>query len=388
MSASIRWVDLEALMAEPPPPVPWVVEPLLARGAVTMLAGPAGVGKSLLALALTAAVASNAPTLAGMDVTGGRVVVIDAENGERVLRQRAHLAALPPANVRVGLPEAFDLRKPHAVTELSDALDGAALLVLDSLASLAPGLRENEADHAGPVLDRLRRLAQAADVAVLLLHHARKDGDTYRGGTSLPAAVDILAVYCRERGDTDPERRLLTWTPERGGKMRLAAEPAPRWLRVAIRDGRLTIDATDPPDPDDLATTPAPTRRDVLRDQLVAVLHDADQPMRQGDLLRSIGLDSGDRTGRRALHDATEHGHLTRLPDGHYTAGVAGTLPPLPATPRAGGRVAGWHPPTGGVPTAATPATPNGATDHDIERAEAIANRNSDLQLTDGGEKA
>jgi hypothetical protein len=311
----IRWLDVAALKSEPPLPVPWVIEPLVARGAVTMLAGPAGVGKSLLAMAVASVVANGTDALAGMSVKAGGVVILDAENGERTLHERAHLVDLPPEGVRLGLSDSFELRRQPDAGQLAQAVAGAALVVLDSLATLAPGLKENDANEAGPVLDRMRRLARESGAGVLLLHHARKDGDTYRGGTALPASMDVAAIYCRERDDPDRERRLLTWEPHRGGKMRLAAEPEPRWLRVGVVADRLTIEPAKPPDRSD--DDRPPTRRDVLRERLVAILAERG-PLSQSDALREVGESTNSRTGRRALLAAVDGGDLIRDDDGLY----------------------------------------------------------------------
>lgn len=356
---AIRWLDLGALMREPPPPVPWVVEPLLARGHVTMLAGPAGVGKSLFALAAAAAVAHDAEHIAAMPVTGGPVVLLDAENGERTLHERAHLVGLPAGRVRAGIATALDLRHREAAVELHRAIadDPPALLVLDSLASLAPGLKENEADHVGPVLDRLRKLAQATAAAVLLLHHTRKDGDSYRGGTAIPAAVDVVAVYGRPRDTIDRDRRVIDWGHERGGKMRLGPEPDAHHLRVQVAAGRLTITAANPPSPDEAPARPA-TSRDALRH--AAVEHvTAHGATAQADLLRAIGRDAKDRTGRRALDEAVHAGQLRR-DDGTYTTTPQGGDPATPATATChqNGRAGG----SGSFPVGDATATPDAAT--------------------------
>lgn len=354
MSAEpIRWLDLDRLLDEPPPPVPWIVEDLLARGSLTMLAGPAGVGKSFVAIAIASAVAHGRPTIAGLSVTGGTVAILDAENGERTLHERAHLVELPRRNVRVGLAEALTLRDPHALGRLESALgpEPPALLVLDSLASLAPGLKENEADQAGPVLDRIRRLAQATGAGILLLHHTRKDGDSYRGGTSIPAAVDVAAMYGRPRGADDRDLRVLDWSHEKGGKTRLGPEPEACHLRVAVMDGRLTVDAAAAPE-GSAAPTPRSPRREGLREQAVAAVAEL-APVSQSDVLRALGLSTTDRTGRRALDDAAEAGEVRRGRDGAYmvgrqgangacqgvSGGMAGMAPVggtcLPATPEA-----------------------------------------------------
>jgi KaiC/GvpD/RAD55 family RecA-like ATPase len=328
-SDAIRWLDLHALMAQEPPPVPWVVEPLLARGHLTMLAGAPGVGKSLFALAIAGAVAHEAPSIAGMPVVGGEVILIDAENGERTLHERAHLVGLPADRVRAGIASTFNLRDTAAVSELQRAFGDRppALLVLDSLVSLAPGLRENDAHDVAPVLDRLRRLAQDTDAAILLLHHMRKGGDSYRGGTGIPAAVDVAAVYVRPPA-SERDRRMIDWSPQHGGKMRLGAEPDAQHLRVEVVAGALTVTAAEPPE------RRAPQHTASVRDDLQAriVTEAADRgPLARADLLRAVGRDPKDRTGRRSVDAAIEAGQLVRTDDGTYTIAEGGT-PATPAT--------------------------------------------------------
>lgn len=77
----LRVLDVERMLATEPPPVPWIAAPLLVRENVTMLAGREGQGKSMLALALAAAVGHGA-TVAGIACEQGKALVIDAENGE------------------------------------------------------------------------------------------------------------------------------------------------------------------------------------------------------------------------------------------------------------------------------------------------------------------
>jgi hypothetical protein len=318
-SDAIRWLDLHALMAQGPPPVPWLVAPLLARGHLTMLVGAPGVGKSLLALAIAGAVAHEAPSIGGMPVVGGEVVLIDAENGERTLHERAHLVGLPPDRVRAGIASTFDLRDAAAVDGLRRGFgeQPPALLVLDSLASLAPGLRENDAHDVAPVLDRLRRLAQDTDTAVLLLHHTRKGGDSYRGGTGIPAAVDVAAVYLRPPA-SERDRRVIDWSPQHGGKMRLGAEPDAQHLRVEIVAGALTVTAAEPLERG-ASQHPAPVRDDLQARIVAEVAGHGQRP--RADLLRAVGCDPKDRTGRRAVDAAIDAGQLVRTDDGTIAQG-------------------------------------------------------------------
>src|SRR4051794_17825256 len=54
----LRWLDVARMVREDPPEIPWRVTDVLADGALTMVFGAPGEGKSLLAAALSVAVAT------------------------------------------------------------------------------------------------------------------------------------------------------------------------------------------------------------------------------------------------------------------------------------------------------------------------------------------
>ena len=56
-ASKLRRLDVARMVRENPPPVPWIIEGLVVRGALTVLNGREGEGKSLLAMALAAGVA-------------------------------------------------------------------------------------------------------------------------------------------------------------------------------------------------------------------------------------------------------------------------------------------------------------------------------------------
>lgn len=323
--AHIRWFGDDFLERELVHP-PQLVGPLVFRGAATILAGQPGVGKSLLATAIAKAVANGDPSLAGMPVTPGLVVIVDAENGEFLLHARAKMAGLPTDRVRIGIPDGFDLRSSEAVAELESFVTEhqAALVVLDSLPSLAPGLKENDAHEVTPVIDRVRRLAHSTGAGVLLLHHTRKSDDAYRGGTAIPGAAEVLALLRRDPNTTDRCHRVLDWSFERGGKMRLGPEPDPVHFRMVVQDDALRIESSDAPQ----ATQEVSERRERLRLAAVAAVGEHG-PMNQASLLVAIGTSKDDKTGRKALQDAEALHQLERLSDKRYAlfsgTGTTGT---------------------------------------------------------------
>ncbi len=149
-----------------PPRVPWLAGPLLARGAVTMLVGREGQGKSLLALALAAA--GHGCALAGIACRPGRVLVIDAENGEAEIHRRVRGLGVKPGTLVYVEAERFDLRADLSDVERLLAHYRPDVLVRDSLRSLAPGLDENDSGPVEAVLGPLRGLSRRYGCATLV----------------------------------------------------------------------------------------------------------------------------------------------------------------------------------------------------------------------------
>ena len=215
------------MLATPPPPVPWVVEPILARGCVTMLAGREGHGKSMLALALGAAIgkATFLCDIAGMPVgISGQVLYVDAENGEHEAHRRVHGLSVQSGMLRYFEANGYDLKQHLVLIEELVRKHKPKVLILDSLRSLAPGLDENDSQQAEAVLRPLVRIAQLHDIAILILHHASRASGEYRGSTAIGAAVEL--GFTLSRNDEDPmgatRRKLTCWKSTAGGGARAA----------------------------------------------------------------------------------------------------------------------------------------------------------------------
>lgn len=177
-----RDLDLGALMAEPDDPVPYIVDEFAARQAVTVLAGTHGIGKSAVAVTVGSVAHTGGGDVAGMAVAQAGAVILDAEQGRRVIRRRAVALGLPPT---LGYVDAagLDVRRADDRKFLIDGARrrGAQLVVADSLRRMAPGVQENE-DAMVSVLEGWAQVAQKADAAVIVLAHRGKDTTRdYRG---------------------------------------------------------------------------------------------------------------------------------------------------------------------------------------------------------------
>lgn len=297
----IRFLDVAGMAAKAPPPVAWLASLLLPRGALTALYAPGGDGKSLFSMALAAAIA-NGEALAGIECEQGTTIYLDAENGEREIHRRIHTLGLPASGVRVADAGGLCLRRQMSAVEETISEARPDLLVLDSLRSLTPGMDENDTAQTARVLDPLRRLAYESNAAILLIHHANKAGRDFRGASSIRDSVDVLWHLGRQENDPDAQRRFLTCR-----KMRVAAEPGQRWLRLEVDRGHVLIDQAEAPD--DQPTHAAQPVRARLTDAILTIM---DEPLRLSEVAERVGRGPKDGSVRNALRALVADGLLVR----------------------------------------------------------------------------
>ena len=194
----------------------WPWHGYIAPGALTLLTSQWKAGKTTLVSVLLERLGTGG-MLAGLPVAPGRAVVVSEEAPEMWARRAERLDF---GRHVCFLCRPFD-HKPNAAEweGLVNELDrlrvehGLTLAVIDPLAVFLPGRDENNASAIITALMPLRRLT-AAGMAVLLLHHPRKqgarDGMRSRGSGALAGHVDILIEmgWLPEAGPTDRRRRL------------------------------------------------------------------------------------------------------------------------------------------------------------------------------------
>jgi hypothetical protein len=346
-----RKLDVGLWTEGDPPPVPWRVEGVVADGYVTILAGRAGDSKSWLALAWAIGVTCGA-TIAGCECEVGRSLIVDAENGEHTLWRRYQIARGPKVGVAVYDGDGLNLAIPEHTGWLAEIVreEGARFVVLDGLRTLAPGMEENNGDSVAPVMANVRRLARTTQAGVTLLHHRGKDLAGYRGHSALRDQTDNLFILERDRRDPENRtRRLLHADPARDGKMRLGPEPDDRWLYVDPSGGFLSVDVADPP----AGAEPAPTADELLAEDVLDTLREAQEPMSRAAVARALDRDKSDGTVRRTLDLLGADRRAERTSKG-WVAKVANHPSDHPRGDR-GGQVAS---PTGRTATVATSLLP------------------------------
>lgn len=262
----VRASDLESA----PPERRWLVDSLWARAGVGIIGGPPKACKSWLGLDLALSVASNTPCLGRFEVRdSGPVLVYLAEDGlssvkQRLLglcRHRSIDLARIPVDVITASSLRLDLERDRARLDHTLRACRPRLLLLDPFVRLHR-IDENSAGDVSALLAFLREMQREHDVAIAVVHHARKNGpagmdsgQALRGSGDFHAWTDS-ALYVRRQKDC------LAVTVEHRAAPSLAALS----LVLAGHGDDVHLDLVDTPDDDASPDT---------RARLLAALDDA-----------------------------------------------------------------------------------------------------------------
>ncbi|MBA2757369.1 MAG: bifunctional DNA primase/polymerase [Chloroflexi bacterium] len=202
-------IDAADLLALDIPPLRWIVPDLLPEG-TTVLASPPKVGKSCLVYQI-ATEASVGGTLLGRPVTSGSALYLALEDGKRRGQDRLRAALAGRTMPRGRLEVRWTAHKIGAGLEDDlarwlDAHSDAALVAIDTLGKVRPRSdgRRNAYEVDVEDLGRLQSLFRDRSVALLIVHHARKEaGDDFLASVSgtygLTGSADTIIVVKRKR---------------------------------------------------------------------------------------------------------------------------------------------------------------------------------------------
>ena len=201
---NLKTIDGETLMSKPLQPLNFVVDTLLSQG-LHILAGSPKVGKSWLALWLAVTVAKGEPVW-GMPVREGTTLYLCLEDSQlRIQNRLFDVTEDAPPNVHFCTESHF---LGNGLTEqleqfLSEHPD-TTLVIIDTLQMIRGTNYDNTYanDYCDPSV--LKRLADAHGIAVLLIHHLRKEkaDDVFNrisGTTAISGAVDSSFTLVGER---------------------------------------------------------------------------------------------------------------------------------------------------------------------------------------------
>jgi hypothetical protein len=266
----------------------WLVQGLWSDQAVGILGGEPKCCKSFLALDLAVSVASGTPCLRRFVVQRtGPVLLFPAEDSLAVVRRRLEgicsaagvdFQSLP---VEVITAPTLRLDAPKDRERLTNTVQALQprLLILDPLIRLHR-VDENDASQIAGLLSYLRQLQRTFQVAVLVVHHARKDANSTRPGQALRGSSELHGwgdsnLYMRRRG-----AQLTLSTEHRAAACQ---DHIPLELTQASSGLALSVAAQD-------SSIPEPGNESSALQRVQQILAGLDQPVTVQQLRKLCGL--------------------------------------------------------------------------------------------------
>jgi len=221
-------VSTEADILNRPSPK-WLVGDLIQESTICMLAGPGGLGKSFLALAIARAMASGGPFF-GKPTQKGKTLYVVAEGaaafGDRVKAwNEAHPNLTVPADAIAYVEQGVNLKDPASVETLARMVREGdySLVILDTLSQLAYLDNENNNAEVALTFRAIKSIRDAREgTTVLVLDHTPVNGGKVRGATAKRDNSDTV-IMAIPTGDTFS----LSTVNEDGGKQKDG--PAIEW---------------------------------------------------------------------------------------------------------------------------------------------------------------
>jgi hypothetical protein len=291
-----------------------LVTDLWSADAVGIVGGEPKCCKSFLALDLAVAVASGRPCLRQFSVPKrGRVLLYAAEDALHIVRSRLEgicaAAGIVLRDLDVHVITAPTLRLD--LTADRDRLERTVVDLAPRLLVLDPFVRlhridENASGEVAPLLAYLREMQRRHNLAVLLVHHAKKSGGRLRAGQALRGSSEFHAwgdsnLYLRRDGPN------LTLTVEH----RAAPSTPAIDLELVSRNDALALQVqTSAPRENPTATS--------IDERITAALTDAPQPLSISQLRPLCRVRKATLCER--LTAMTAAGHLHRDAEGYRIA--------------------------------------------------------------------
>lgn len=312
----LRAVDL----ADPDPSCRWLVQYLWTRAGVGIVGGLPKSAKSWLALDMALSVATKTPCLDAFEVHDpGPALIFMAEDSASVVKERllgiCRHRGIELANVPLDVITAtslrLDLERDRERLAATVRQRQPRLLLLDPLVR-CHRLDENDAGQVSGLLAYLRALQRDYDVAVVLVHHARKNGPAH-GGQSLRGSGDFYAwidsgLYLRRKGDQ------VKLTVEH----RAAPSPTAATLALVDTDRSTTRLQLTPCSAADVDTnTPDAHEPDGLADDILRLIRQAPGPVSRPALRTALRVRNA-RLGYALAH-LSATGVIAKSPQGWST---------------------------------------------------------------------
>ncbi len=219
-------------------PVDWLWPERIAIGALTVLAGDPGMGKSLITMDIAARVTRGTPWPDGTPCRRGSVFLISAEDApDTTIAPRLAAAGADLAKVHI-VDRVFTLRPgdnehPRVLSlakdlaALHDKIEGLGdvrLAVVDPISAYLSGVETHRNANVRAALAPLAEMARAAGVAILAVTHLNKGA----GGKAIYRLTGSLAFVAAARA--------VYLVPEEGEAGAPGTTPASRRLFLQVKN--------------------------------------------------------------------------------------------------------------------------------------------------------
>ncbi len=204
MQTRFHTIDGETLMNQPLQPMQFVVEGLLSNG-LHLLAGAPKSGKSWLALWLSVTVAKGESVWDNAVKQGTTLYLCFEDSRLRIQNRLFDITDDAPPNVHFceescRLGEGLEERIDQFIADHPDTV----LIIIDTLQMIRKPTADNSYANDYADLSVLKKLADKNGLAILLIHHLRKQKDTdpfnrISGTTGLSGAVDSSFTLIEEK---------------------------------------------------------------------------------------------------------------------------------------------------------------------------------------------
>lgn len=216
MSARLQTIDAETLLATPLQPVPFIVDGLVPRG-LHILAGSPKIGKSWLVLWLCLKVATGEPVWEHQANRCGVLYLCLEDTFNRIQNRLFEITDAAPANLH------FAVMANQIGAGLQQQIEGflkqepdTRLIMIDTLQRVR-GVDTAANAYANDYRDicELKQLADKHGVAILLVHHLRKNTDKdpfmmVSGTTGLTGGVDTTYVLEKDKRSDNVAKLYVT----------------------------------------------------------------------------------------------------------------------------------------------------------------------------------
>lgn len=183
----------------------YTIENIIQENSVAILVGQPGTYKSFIALDWAHHIAAGLPTWNGLKIKNGKVIYYAAEGAGGIgKRAKAWMQEHQVTEVQnfwlTG--ESINITKDKGTQAIVDEVIQyqPVLVIIDTLSRASLGANENNNSQMAQVMDNAGRIARASGATVLLIHHTRKDGTSFRGAQAILGAIDTMMYTIIEDG--------------------------------------------------------------------------------------------------------------------------------------------------------------------------------------------